>query len=91
MNSWAVFWTAITGRPVQRLVIIGIVISILYLLGEQWNTWYQWTTLILILLLEVLAYQKGLLDGIETFSRMDPVQQRMIIRLISNNEEEKES
>lgn len=90
MNSWTVFWTAVTGRPVQRFVIIGIVILILYLLGEQWNTWYQWTTLILILLLELLAYQKGLLDGIATYSRMDPVQQRLVRRMISDSEEEQE-
>jgi hypothetical protein len=75
---------------VQRFVIIGIVILILYLLGEQWNTWYQWTTLILILLLELLAYQKGLLDGIATYSRMDPVQQRLVRRMISDSEEEQE-
>ena len=90
MSSWQIFWTAVTGRPVQRFVIIGMVISILWLVGEQFNTWYQWCALALILLLELLAYQKGILDGISTFARMDPVQQRMVLRLLDDDDREQE-
>lgn len=88
MTSWTVLWAALTGRPVQRLVIIGLVISILWLVGEQFNTWYQWCSLALILLLELLAYQKGITDGISTFVRMDPTQQRMVLRLLEQEEGE---
>jgi hypothetical protein len=87
MNSWNIFLAALTGRLVQRLVIFGIIVTILYMVGEQFLVWYQWTVLVLVILLEWAAYQQGVVEGVQAYAALSQAQQNQVRRLIMEIEQ----
>lgn len=80
-----------TGRWVQRIAALLAMVLVLYTVAGslEGNTWALWSIMAIALVLEFLAYQTGVAQGIQIYRDLTP-QQRANIDQIFENENKNE-
>ena len=76
------------GRIVPRLAALATMWLVLDTLGAQLATehgWAVWSIIGLTVILEFLAYQHGVVEGIQIYRNMTPEQRKDIERIIKEN------
>lgn len=82
---------SIGGRLLPRIVALATMWLVLDTLGAQLldeHSWALWSILGLTVVLEVLAYQHGVVQGIMIYRDMTPEQRKEIERIIKENSSE---
>lgn len=73
-------------RWLQRIAALTAMWLVLYVLNLQSQSWALYCLAALALVLEFLAYQTGIVRGIEMYLAMTTEQQQEIQRIIKENE-----
>jgi len=69
-------WEFLTGRMLQRLVISLIIVWICWHLGHAADSLLPWAIIVLVYIMEYLAYTEGIYVGARGFDRLpDSVKQ----------------
>jgi len=59
-------WELITGRPGQRLAVLITILCIQYSLGAEWDDIRIWSLMLMLIILEYLAFYHGVSHGVES-------------------------
>lgn len=72
-------------RLIQKALVLGLMVTILYMLGAGLDSSYSWTVwciLALALVLEHLSFTMGLAEGMNIYRKLSPKQREDIDRLL---------
>lgn len=75
-------------RNIQRITALGVIMAVLWFLYSSSDVdygWAVWSILALVLVLEHLAYQAGIVLGIETYRNMNKQQQQDINNILDDS------
>lgn len=70
-----------------RVAVLGTMCLVLYTLGAQLATehsWALWSILALAVLLEILAYRRGVVQGMDMYRLMNPAQRAEVDRILED-------
>lgn len=70
-----------------RVAVLGTMCLVLYTLGAQLATehsWALWSILALAVLLEILAYRRGVVQGMDMYRLMNPAQRAEVDRILKD-------
>lgn len=73
----------------ERAAILGTMWLVLYVLGAQLeaeHSWALWSILALGLLLEFLAYRKGIVQGMDMYRQLKPEQRAEIDKILKDEQ-----
>lgn len=73
----------------ERALILITMWLVLYTLGAQLDTehsWALWSILALVLVLELVAYRRGVVQGMEIYRKLTPSQKQEVDRILKDQQ-----